>query len=100
MTSSIGRVCLAISALAVAALSAHLIMLARRTDSFARVAAVGADVVFLVAALCTIAIAAAIVALRATAGRMPTLLLAFNTTVAAVYLILFIIGKFGPVGKP
>lgn len=75
-------------------------MLARRTGSFARVAAVGTDVVFLVAALCTIAIATAIVTLRGTAGRMPTLLLAYNTAVSAVYLILFIIGKFGPVGKP
>lgn len=88
------------SVAAALALSIYLSWLTARTAFFARAAAVGADTAVLVGILCLVALLCSLTAVRLKAEPhwLSVAVLVATSLLSLTYFILFIGGKFGPVG--
>lgn len=82
-----------------AALALYLVRLMLRTSLFERTAAVGADTLLIVGVTSTCALLLSALFFRNTSGSgIARVVLWVNIGLVACYTILFLLGKFGPVG--
>jgi|FrelakmetLWP11LW_1041352.scaffolds.fasta_scaffold69150_2 hypothetical protein len=88
------------SVAAALALSIYLSRLTARTAFFARAAAVGADTAIFVCILCLVALLCSLsaVKLKAEPHWLSVAVLVASSLLSLTYLILFVGGKFGPIG--
>jgi len=94
---TLGRICALISAGSAGALILYLFSLAHRTSWFERTAAVGGDVVAIVAIVNIVAVITAIVAKSHFSDRFGRWLLLVSLALFIAYFLLYVVGKFGPV---